>query len=195
MKPEQDIINDIVDFFSDKFTLQVNSKGIKYAHYKKEWLNQLNLTESSGEESKTSYTVKALQQFLVNKYGERLKPEAKVAEGMTLRFNSDELDFDNIELDTSKLMAFDLLDIENGCAFEISLADAFAEVFKDILKALLDSRVKKLYICMRNHNYKGSSRSGYIKVASSNMIKQYIQLSKLYKLEIILVDIFPKCNE
>ncbi|MDP2806706.1 MAG: hypothetical protein Q8O74_01050, partial [bacterium] len=64
-----------------------------------------------------------------------------------------------------------------------------------VLKALLDSRVKKLYICMRNHNYKGSGKSGYIKVATSEMVQQYISLARLYKLDIILVDIFPKCNE
>ncbi|MDQ1265729.1 MAG: hypothetical protein QG635_880 [Bacteroidota bacterium] len=195
MKPEQDILFDIKEFFKDKFTVKVNKKGYKYAYYDIKWLLEIGLTEDSQEESKTANTVKSLQKFLVNKYKNRIKAEAKVAEGMTLRFNSDNFDIENIEIDTTKLMAFDLLDIENGCAFEISLADAFAEFFKDVLKALLDSRVKKLYLCMRNHNYHGSGKSGFIKVASSNMIKQYIQLARLYKLEIILIDIFPRCNE
>ncbi len=91
-------------------------------------------------------------------------------------------------------MAFDILDRESGCAFEISLADAFAEFFKVVLKALLDSRVKKLYFCMRNHNYQGAGKSGFIKVNDSPMVKQYITLARLYKLEIILMDIFPECN-
>ncbi len=116
---------------------------------------------------------------------------------MTLRFKGEETK--DFELDHSKLMAFDILDLQTGCAFEISLSDAFAEFFKVVLKGLLDSRVKKLYLCMRNHNYKTTKhgsigKSGYIKVASSGMVQQYIQLAKLYKLEIIIIDIFPLCN-
>ncbi len=36
--------------------------------------------------------------------------------------------------------------------------------------------------------------SGFIKVNDSPMVKQYITLARLYKLEIILMDIFPECN-
>ena len=112
---------------------------------------------------------------------------------MTLRFASDNLG--NINIDSKKLQAFDILDTETGMAFEISLSDAFAEFFKDVLKALLDSRVKQLYVCMRNHSYKGSKKSGYLKVKDSQMVQQYITLVKLYKLDIFLVDLFPECNE
>lgn len=112
---------------------------------------------------------------------------------MTLRFEringmSEE------KIDSSKLQAFDILDTGTGVVFEISLSDAFAEFFKDVLKALLDSRVKKLYLCMSNHNYKGSKKSGYIKVKDSEMVNQYRLLAKLYKLDITLVDLFPECN-
>lgn len=127
------------------------------------------------------------------KLGERIKTEAPVAEGMTLRFDTIN-GREEIKIDSSKLQAFDILDLETGTAFEISLSDAFAEFFKDVLKALLDSRVKKLYICMRNHNYKGAGKSGYIKVASSEMVQQYISLARLYKLDIFLVDLFPECK-
>lgn len=113
---------------------------------------------------------------------------------MTLRF----LDTENVGdgwLDTSKLQCFDLLDIHHGVAFEFSLADAFSEFFKDVLKALLDSRVRRLYVCMRNHRYKGDKKSGYIKVAESPMVNQYITLARLYKLEIVLLDLCPACNQ
>jgi hypothetical protein len=113
---------------------------------------------------------------------------------MTLRFNESGSGSGREAIDTEKLQAFDLLDQDNGVAIEISLADAFAEFFKDVLKALLDSRVKKLYLCMRNHHYKGSKKSGYIKVADSPMVKQYIALARLYKLEIVLLDLCPACN-
>ena len=98
----------------------------------------------------------------------------------------------------------DLCRMENG-EYKVSLETLFnilslfeiniAEFFKDVLKALLDSRVKTLYICMRNHSYKGSKKSGYLKVKDSLMVQQYISLAKLYKLDIFLVDLFPRCNE
>ena len=194
MKPEEQILNEITKFFSNIFEVHVNEKGYKYASYKEDWLKEINLNRNSSDEAKTAQTTKKLQQYLKEKFGERIKIEAHVAEGMTLRF--DTLDGrDKLKVDSSKLQAFDILDLETGAAFEISLADAFAEFFKDALKALLDSRVKKLYICMRNHNYKGAGKSGFIKVATSPMIQQYISLAKLYKLDIILVDLFPECNK
>lgn len=117
-----------------------------------------------------------------------------MAEGMTLRFDS-HLNKNTLKIDPSKLQAFDILDLETGSAFEISLSDAFAEFFKDVLKGLLDSRVKKLYICMRNHTYKNAGKSGFIKVASSAIVEQYMLLAKLYKLEISLIDLLPDCNK
>jgi len=199
MPEEHDILNEILKFFSDKFEVRVNIRGFKYAQYKKSWLNEIGLKKDSQDEAKTAQTIKRLQERLTKKFGDkRVKIEAKVAENMKLRFEADE-NFGEFDIDTNKLMAFDILDLKTGSAFEISLADAYAEFFKDILKGLLDSRVKKLYFCMRNHSYrmtKGGSagKSGYIKIASSPMIKQYISLARLYKLEIILVDIFPRCN-
>ena len=192
MLPEQPIIDEILKFFSDKFEVKTNAKKFNYASYKENWLAEIGLTEKSPDESKTARTVKQLQLRLIEEFGKRrIKVEANVAENMQLRFIDENI---ASVVDTSKLMAFDILDVETGCAFEISLADAFAEFFKDVLKGLLDSRVKKLYFCMRNHNYSGSGKSGYIKVASSPMIRQYIALARLYKLEIILVDIYPDCN-
>lgn len=199
MLPEQDILDEIIEFFSDKLEVKVNQRGFKYAAYKKSWLNNIGLNENSQDEAKTKQTVKKLQEHILNQFGaKRIKIEANVAENMTLRFKGEETE--GFELDSSKLMAFDILDLQTGCAFEISLADAFAEFFKVVLKGLLDSRVKKLYLCMRNHNYKTTKygsigKSGYVKVASSGMVHQYIQLAKLYKLEIKLVDIFPDCNQ
>jgi len=191
--PEKPIIDEVVKFFADKFEVKKNSKKLKYASYKTSWLKKIRLHQTSPDEAKTARTVKKLQENILEKFGDkRIKIEANVAENMQLRFIDSTIE--NI-VDTSKLMAFDILDLETGCAFEISLADAFAEFFKDVLKALLDSRVKKLYLCMRNHNYVGANKSGYIKVASSPMIAQYIILAKLYKLEIILIDLFPKCNK
>ncbi len=198
MSAEQDILNEILEFFSDKFEVETNVRGFRYAKYKKAWLRKLGLNESSQDEAKTKQTVKKLQEHVIKQFGaKRIKIEANVAENMTLRFRGEETN--SFELDPSKLMAFDILDVQTGCAFEISLADAFAEFFKVVLKGLLDSRVKKLYICMRNHNYKTAKhgsigKSGYIKVATSDMVNQYIQLAKLYKLEIILFDLFPECN-
>lgn len=194
MKPEEDILNEIKHFFGGIFEISKNEKGCKYASYKKIWLKRLKLRQSSADEAKSSRTTKQLQIYLKEKFGERIKIEAPVAEGMTLRFDMLETEKE-IRIDSSKLQAFDILDLETGTAFEISLSDAFAEIFKDILKALLDSRVKTLYICMRNHNYKGAGKSGYIKVASSEMIQQYISLARLYKLDIFLVDLFPQCNK
>jgi hypothetical protein len=152
MVPEADILDDIKKFFSDIFEIKQNDRKYKYASYKKTWLNKLHLAESDADEAKSSRTTKELQRYLKDKYGERIKTEAPVAEGMTLRFDAIN-GGKEIKIDSSKLQAFDILDLESGTAFEISLSDAFAEFFKDVLKALLDSRVKKLYICMRNHNY------------------------------------------
>jgi hypothetical protein len=198
-RPEQDILDEITNFFSVVFDVKVNNRGYKYAHYKKGWLKKLALTENSQEEAKANRTTKKLQEKLVEEFGaRRIKPEAKVAEGMTLRFDSLEKG-KNFKLDASKSMAFDILDMETGSAFEISMSDAFAEFFKDVLKGLLDSRIKRLYICMRNHNYNtskgGIGKSGYIKVRDSEMIQQYINLARLYKLEIVLVDLCPECNK
>jgi hypothetical protein len=195
MNPEQDVLDEILRFFSDKFENKTNQRGYNYASYKSTWLESLGLNHSSSEEAITKQTVKKLQEHLLVQFGlKRIKTEAKVAENMTLRFTDDNI-AQNFEIDTSKLMAFDILDVMTGTAFEISLSDAFAEFFKDLLKALLDSRVKKLYLCMRNHNYKTTKygsigKSGYIKVASSEMIKQYIQLARLYKLDVKLINIF-----
>ena len=194
MKPEKDILLEIEKFFDDIFELSKNSRGYKYAVYKESWLKKLTLSSSDADEAKCSRTTKEIQKRLKDKFGDRIKIEAPVAEGMTLRFDSIN-GGKEIKIDSTKLQAFDILDLENGTAFEISLSDAFAEFFKDVLKALLDSRVKKLYICMRNHNYKGAGKSGYIKVASSEMVHQYMSLAKLYKLEILLIDLFPSCNK
>lgn len=194
MRPEEDILKEIQLFFQGIFEAKVTPRGYSYASYKEGWLGKLGLKENAADEAKSARTTKELQQHLEENFGNRIKTEASVAEGMTLRFDiSDEEK--EIKIDSSKLQAFDILDLETGAAFEISLADAFAEFFKDVLKALLDSRVKKVYICMRNHNYKGANKSGYIKVASSEMVKQYISLARLYKLEINLIDLFPKCNQ
>lgn len=99
------------------------------------------------------------------------------------------------KIDFRKFQAFDVLDLETNTAFEISLSDAFAEFFKDLLKALLDSRVKTLYFCARNHKYFGSKKSGFIKVRDSLMVQQYVALAKLYKLDVLLFDLYPRCNE
>ena len=194
MKPEEKILKDIQNFFVDIFEIKVTDKDYKYAFYKDVWLSKINLTHNNRDEAKTARTTKRLQKYLKEKYGERIKTEASVAEGMTLRFDTINGGSREIKIDSSKLQAFDILDLETGTAFEISLSDAFAEFFKDVLKALLDSRVKKLCICMRNHKYKGSSKSGFSKVASSAMCQQYISLAKLYKLEVVFVDLYPKCN-
>lgn len=192
MLAEQPLIDEIIHFFSDKFEVKTTSKGYRYASYTKKWLEELGLNEKSSDEAKTARTLRKLQENILTEFGKkRIKVEANVAENMHLRFLDKDLED---VVDTSKLMAFDILDLESGCAFEISLSDAFAEFFKDVLKGLLDSRVKKLYFCMRNHNYAGANKSGFAKVASSPMIRQYITLARLYKLEIILVDLFPKCN-
>lgn len=195
MKTSDDILTEITKFFEQIFVSKRKSNAYAYADYKVEWLEQLGLSSPDRDEAKTSRTTKKLQEHLKDKFGERLSVEAPVAKGMTLRFASDDVNIKGITIDSNKLQAFDILDIETGTAFEISLSDAFAEFFKDVLKALLDSRVKTLYICMRNHSYKGSQKSGYLKLRDSLMVQQYISLAKLYKLDIFLVDLFPKCNE
>ncbi|WP_126447432.1 hypothetical protein [Sulfuricystis multivorans] len=193
--PEQDIIEDILAFFENVFVPKsVDGGRYKCAAYREEWLKNIDLNENSADEAKSYRTTKKLQEFLSAKYGARIKIEAKVAENMTLRFKG--IDVQNEEaVETEKLQAFDILDVQNGVAIEISLADAFAEFFKDVLKAILDSRVKKLYICMRNHHYRGAKNSGYVKVATSPMVRQYIHLARLYKLDIVLLDLCPSCNE
>jgi hypothetical protein len=191
--PEDDILEFIIKFFCDIFEVKTNYRGYKFARYTDSWLSEIGLSHGSKDEAKTARTTKRLQELLISSFGERIKAEAPVAENMTLRFDLPDNSMIK-EIDSSKLQAFDILDMETGCAFEISLADAYAEFFKDVLKALLDARVKKLYLCMRNHNYKGAGKSGYIRVVSSQMIQQYILLSKLYKLDVHLVDLFPECN-
>ncbi len=194
MKTNDDVLTEIRSFFEQIFVLRSKNNGYAYADYKVEWLTQLGLSASDRDEAKASRTTK-LQEHLKDKFGERLSIEAPVAKGMTLRFASEDTNIESIDIDSNTLQAFDILDTETGTALEISLSDAFAEFFKDVLKALLDSRVKTLYICMRNHSYKGSKKSGYLKVKDSLMVQQYISLAKLYKLDIFLVDLFPKCNQ
>ncbi len=195
MKTNDAVLREIKEFFGQIFELKRRSGGYAYAGYKAGWLKQLSLSSNDRDEAKTSRTTKKLQEHLQVKFGDRVSVEAPVAEGMTLRFASDNPNMKAINIDSNKLQAFDVLDIETGTAFEISLSDAFAEFFKDVLKALLDARVKRLYICMRNHSYKGAGKSGYLKVKDSAMVQQYISLAKLYKLDIFLVDLFPRCNE
>jgi len=190
---EEAIRQEIVHFFGDILEVKEKGKSYRYAAYTSEWLGRLGLTSSSPDESKSARTTKELQNRLTEKFP-GLRAEVPVAERMTLRFGGAKEE-DSREIDSSKLQAFDLLDEITGAAFEISLSDAFAEFFKDVLKALLDSRVKKLYLCMRNHIYKDAGKSGFIKVASSAMVEQYILLAKLYKLDIVLVDLLPACNE
>lgn len=194
MKREEKILREIKGFFSGILELKTNKRGYKYAAYKRNWLHTIKLESKSADEAKAARTTKKLQELLKAKFGDGIKVEAPVAEGMTLRFDA-EGKSDEVKIDSSKLQAFDIFDTETGTAFEISLSDAFAEFFKDVLKSLLDSRVKKLHICMRNHDYKGAGKSGYVKVASSAMVQQYISLARLYKLEILLVDLFPACNK
>ncbi len=193
-KSDQKVLDEILKFFNTIFVLKRKKRTYYYADYKTKWLKKLNLSRNDPDEAKSSRTTKKLQEFLLNKFGDRIKIEAPVAEGMTLRFATGNVDSESIHIDSNKLQCFDVLDVETGTAFEISLADAFAEFFKDVLKALLDSRVKNLYVCMRNHNYKGAGKSGFIKVKDSAMVRQYISLAKLYKLDIFLIDLFPKCN-
>ncbi len=192
---DNDITNEITNFFRNIFELKKREDGYAYADYKNEWLDSIGLTSSDRDEAKTSRTTKKIQEHLRNKFGDRVSTEAPVAEGMTLRFASDAINGEGINIDSNKMQAFDILDKKTGTAFEISLSDAFAEFFKDVLKSLLDSRVKTLCICMRNHNYKGAQKSGYLKVKDSSMVRQYISLAKLYKLDILLIDLFPECNE
>ena len=113
MPEEHDILEEILKFFSDKFEAKVNHRGFKYAQYKKAWLNELGLNKNSQDEAKTAQTIKKLQERLIKKFGDkRVKIEARVAENMKLRFEADE-DFGEFEIDTTKLMAFDILDLKN----------------------------------------------------------------------------------
>lgn len=192
---ENPVLQEILAFFGNVF--EVRGESYKYADYKSAWLDEIGLSKKNyAEEASSARTTARLQEHLRKKFGDRVKVEAPVGEGMHLRFDSlDSLEQESkFDLDTSKLQAFDVLDVETGTAFEISLSDAFAEVFKDLLKGLLDSRVKDLYICMRNHSYRGSKKSGYPKVRDSKMIQQYIMLARLYKLHVHLVDLYPECN-
>ncbi len=193
VKQEHPIAKDIRDFFQNILVLRKRG-SYKYAEYSDPWLGRIGLSKNYARESAASKTTKELQKILKDKYGDRVKVEAQVGEGMSLRFQTDKVVSDQ-EIDFKKFQAFDILDLETNTAFEISLSDAFAEFFKDVLKSILDSRVKTLYFCARNHKYKGSKKSGFIKVRDSNMIQQYIALARLYKLEIILFDLFPKCNK
>ncbi len=195
VRTDELVLKEIKKFFATLFLLKRKNNSYAYAEYKRTWLKKINLSHRDSDEAKSSRTTKKLQWRLKHKFGNRIKIEAPVAEGMTLRFATGKVGSEVMNIDSNKLQCFDVLDIETGTAFEISLADAFAEFFKDVLKALLDSRVKKLYICMRNHNYKGAGKSGYLKVKDSAMVQQYISLAKLYKLDIYLVDLFPRCNE
>lgn len=191
---QDDILKEILKFFKKIFEMKTTPDGYKYAEYQEVWLKEIGLSHKSADEAKSAQTAKKLQVSLKRKFGERIKTEAHVAEGMTLRFD-DSRGKAPVVINSNKLQAFDILDLENGVAFEVSLADAYAEFFKDVLKALLDARVKKLYICMRNHSYKNAKKSGYIKVASSEMVCQYIELCRLYKLEIELIDLYDECNK
>lgn len=193
VKKEHPIAKDVRDFFSDILFLRKHG-SYRYAEYKDSWLHQMGLSKNSAKESAAAKTTKELQKFLQNKYGNRIKVEAQVGEGMSLRFETDPT-VEQQDIDFRKFQAFDVLDLETNTAFEISLSDAFAEFFKDVLKSILDSRVKTLYFCARNHKYKGYKKSGFIKVRDSKMIHQYIALARLYKLEIVLFDLFPKCNK
>ncbi len=91
MLPEQDILDEILEFFSDKFEVKTNRRGFKYAAYKKSWLNKIGLNENSQDESKTKQTVKKLQEHILHQFGaKRIKIEANVDENMTLRFKGEE---------------------------------------------------------------------------------------------------------
>jgi hypothetical protein len=194
--PDNIVLREIINFFDN--ALERKCKGqYYYAEYKNSWLKKIGLDHYSRDEAKASRTTKELQKLLISKCGKRIKTEAPVAEGMTLRFEQIGNGNKPIlkQIDSSKLQAFDILDLKTGTAYEISLSDAFAEFFKDVLKALLDSRVKRLCICMRNHYYKGANKSGFARVNDSEMVQQYMSLAKLYKLDIELIDILPSCNE
>jgi|GEM_PF-1036085 len=198
-KPDKPLVSDIQRFFADVFRAEVykdKGKEYRYAEYRKTWLRSLGLDRKAAPETIASRTTKKLQEILEKKYKGRIKKEALVAEGMTFRFEPLEGIADTREGDeASKYSKFDILDTETGSVYEISLSDAWHEFFKDVLKALLDARVKRLYICMRNHKYKGYKKSGYIKVRDSVMVQQYISLARLYKLDIYLIDICPACND
>lgn len=188
-----DVLQEISTLFEQIYECRVTPRGYKYADYTDEWLEKISCTRTSADERKSAQTTRLVQELLLKKFGnDRLKIEAPVAENMELRFVDD---IRQIEFDKTKVQCFDLLDVKNGVAFEFSLADAFAEFFKDVLKAILDSRVKRLFLCMRNHRYKGDKKSGYIKVAESPMVNQYIALARLYKLEVVLFDLCPECNK
>jgi len=199
MVSKNPVADDIQDFFTQVFELK-EAVNYRYADYKDTWLRGLGLSHNYARESATAQTTKRLQTFLEGKYKGRIRTEVPVAENMSLRFlthlaEQDMPDVREEKIDFRKFQAFDVLDLETNTAFEISLSDAFAEFFKDLLKALLDSRVKTLYFCARNHKYLGSKKSGFIKVRDSSMVQQYIALAKLYKLDVILFDLFPRSNE
>jgi hypothetical protein len=190
---------EIQRFFLKVFELKTH-KGYRYADYKNSWLKHIGLRRPYPAEAAAARTTDLLQQHIAKKFGPRIRIEAPVAEDMSLKFLSKK-DPAVIEalreesIDSNKLQAFDILDTATNCAFEISLSDAFAEFFKDVLKSLLDSRVKKLYFCARNHLlYRGTRKSGFVKVRDSSMIRQYIALARLYKLDIEIIDLFPACN-
>jgi len=199
MVSKNPVADDIQDFFAQVFELK-QMGNYRYADYKDTWLRGLGLSDNYARESAAARTTKRLQTFLEGKYKGRIRTEVPVAENMSLRFlthltEQDMPDVKEEKIDFKKFQAFDILDLETNTAFEISLSDAFAEFFKDLLKALLDSRVKTLYFCARNHKYLGSKKSGFIKVRDSSMVQQYIALAKLYKLDVLLFDLFPRSNE
>lgn len=92
MLAEQQIIDEILRFFSDGLELETNAKKFVYAAYKPNWLDQIGLKENSPDESKTARTLKKLQETILLEFGKRrIKLEAKVAENMQLRFMDKDL--------------------------------------------------------------------------------------------------------
>lgn len=48
----EDILNKIKSFFSGIFEISKNNRGYKYASYKKDWLDKLELNENDADEAK-----------------------------------------------------------------------------------------------------------------------------------------------
>lgn len=170
----EDVVKFVQDFCNSKvFYPIVQANGKKHDQWREAWLEPLGQISN---ESRSLATLRAIQKEVQSYFG---SSHVRVEESIVNTFAK------------ISSQTFDLFVPSDRTAIEICLSAIKVEFEKDILKAMIDSRTTTLYIMARDYLTGIRGHSYGISYMAQPGPKSFIDLVRVYKLEVIPTQLCP----
>jgi hypothetical protein len=171
----EDVVQFVQEFCNSRiFYPAVQPNGKKHDQWRQEWLELLG---ELSNESRSLTTLRAIQKEVQSYFG---SSHVSVEEPIVNTFAR------------TSSQAFDLFVPSDRTAIEVCLSAIKVEFEKDILKAMIDSRTTTLYIMARDYLTGVRGHSYGISYMAQPGPKSFIDLVRVYKLEVIPTQLCPK---